>query len=133
MKKLIILFLAFAPLFGYSQYTYFSTSIQETEDGGNTAAACTKCTVYGDKPAPCSIEGDGHPYPVYLIRVGVYQRALPPKRGITLFKIGDFHHYFLEEEFLSEGEAKQKLASVRASGFCDAVVVRHPFNKINYR
>lgn len=128
MKKLTVLFLTFFPFFVFSQYSYFTTSSEG--QNGEVGVLCTKCEVEGLTPAPCSIEGYARSMPVYLVRVGVYQRELQNLHpNIFVLQIGEYFHYFLDVEYYSIETARAAALQARKNGFCDALPVVHPFNK----
>lgn len=96
---------------------------------------CVAKTINPIAPAPCSIEGDGVYFEPWLIQIGVYYRAVVPRKGTFVYYFDTdkpFYVYYINQRF-TEQAARLAVQQFHQLGFCDAIAVKDPVPSVYFQ
>lgn len=123
MKKIFVFILLLSISKVYSQHLKFSVPVIETID----SLICINIEYKKNSPAPCSIEMDTYEVPIYMIRVGLYDRSVKSGPEIIKIRLGVQNYYYYSKMYNSYNKAVIDLAKLLQAGFCDAFITSAPF------
>lgn len=124
MKRLFVFVLLFSTVKGFSQYFSLNNPVRKSID----SIVCVTIEYKKRAPAPCSIEMDTYEVPIYMIRVGLYDRAIKSGPEIIKIKLGIQNYYYYARMYTSHNKAAIDLEKLKKAGFCDAFITAAPFN-----
>jgi hypothetical protein len=124
MKKVFVFMLLFCTVKGFSQYYSLNNPVRKSID----SIVCVTIEYKKNAPAPCSIEMDTYEVPIYMIRVGLYDRSVKSGPEIIKIKLGIQNYYYYARMYNSYNIATIDLGKLKKAGFCDAFVTLAPFD-----
>jgi hypothetical protein len=124
MKRLFVIVLLFSTVKGFSQYFSFNNPVRKSID----SIVCVTIEYKKRAPAPCSIEMDTYEVPIYMIRVGLYDRSVKSGPEIIKIKLGIQNYYYYARMYNSYNKAAIDLGKLKKAGFCDAFITAAPFD-----
>jgi len=124
MKRLFVIVLLFFTVKGFSQYFSFNNPVRKSID----SIICVTIEYKKRAPAPCSIEMDTYEVPIYMIRVGLYDRSVKSGPEIIKIKLGIQNYYYYARMYNSYNKAAIDLGKLKKAGFCDAFITAAPFD-----
>lgn len=124
MKKVFGFMLLFCAVKGFSQSYNFNNPVRKSID----SIVCITIEYKKRAPAPCSIVMDTYEVPIYMIRVGLYDKPVKSGPEIIKIKLGIQNYYYYAKMYNSYGKADKDLAKLKKAGFCDAFITPAPFD-----
>jgi len=122
MKKVFVFMFLLLSVKGFSQYYSFNNPVRKSID----SIICITIEYKKRAPAPCSIEMDTYEVPIYMIRVGLYDRSIKSSPEIIKIKLGIQNYYYYARMYNSYGKAAIDLEKLKRAGFCDAFITSPP-------
>ena len=124
MKKVFVFMLLFSTVKGFSQHFILNNPVRKSID----SIICVTIEYKKRAPAPCSIEMDTYEVPIYMIRVGLYDRTIKSGPEIIKIKLGVQNYYYYARMYNSYNKAVIDLGKLKKAGFCDAFITAAPFD-----
>ncbi len=125
MKKIFVFVFMLISAKGFSQYfSLHANPVRKSID----SVICLTIEYKKRAPAPCSIEMDTYEVTAYMIRVGLYDKAIKSSPDIIKIKLGIQNYYYYSVIYNSYEKAAKDLIRLRKAGFCDAFITTPPFD-----